>query len=85
MDTNEDILLEIDQSIINEATRCVHNHQCLTNNEFICRLAKVESFVGKEIMFVDCENNACKYITHFGYAHVCSCPVRIELHKKYQI
>jgi hypothetical protein len=85
METSGEMLLEIDQRIIDETTYCKHNCGCLRNKDYLCRLAKVESFVGKEVLFIHCGNRSCNYKIHFGYGQVCHCPVRIEIHKKFQL
>ena len=63
-------------------TKCPFNFTCLSNtNKIRC---KIESNVGNTVLFVKSTNGStCNYRTNFGEGHICSCPVRNEIYKKY--
>lgn len=74
---------KISKDVINNTTRCKKNFSCLSGENPICR---VELCVDDKIHFIKCANNEpCSYKIPFGYSFVCICPVRKELHNKYNI
>jgi len=75
--------MEIDYEIVEKTTSCNKCYDCLSNPEQI--LCKVESIVGDDIIFVKCTNNEfCSYKMAFGNLHICNCPMRNEIYKKYK-
>ena len=79
---NKKIIYTIDEDIIKEADRCEFEYGCLTVKSHPC-LAKVENTIALSIRFVACTNYACNYNSSFGKGIVCHCPVRNEIHRKY--
>ena len=71
--------------IIEEADKCQKGHACLTNPHYkLCEVnfQHEKSHTG----ILACEYGSdCPYSSHIGAQHVCSCPVRQEIFKKYQI
>ena len=63
---------------------CPKNFACLNGNPDLC---KVEQCLGKEVLFVTClQQGHCPYKIPFGFnGHICACPVRKEIYKKYGI
>ena len=73
----------INKKIIRK-TKCPFNFVCLSNPDKI--LCKAESKVGSTILFVKPTNGSiCNYRTNFGDGHICTCPVRNEIYKKYHL
>ena len=63
---------------------CVNEFNCL-QGEMEC-LCKVTSMVNNNIMHVIClHENTCKYKHHVEDRTICTCPVRLEVYKKYNI
>ena len=74
--------------IVKKAGDCKEGNRCLTGNRGL--LCPVERLIGKsggELAFVRCvQGKQCPFITPFGTSghHVCSCPVRLEIYKRYR-
>lgn len=77
-------IFEINEDILEKTTECKKNLSCLSGEKI--ELCKVELCVEDKIHFIKCKNNEpCNYRVPFGYSHVCICPVRKELHNKYNV
>ena len=76
--------IKIEESIIEAATECERNFECLSNgNNIYC---EVEYCLNKEIYFVKCKyDKLCSYKEPFGSSFLCSCPTRKEIYNKYKI
>ena len=85
MDTEKNNLLKIDQTILNETTKCSNDFECLRNENYVCRTMKVESCIGGTILFMNCKDKLCNYKIYYGNGTICNCPVRKELYNKYKI
>lgn len=73
----------VDTEIVNQAIRCETGHACLTDsNHQIC---SIDHTVSGEVDFVKCNKRRCFYNTRFGDEFICFCPVRHEIHQKYQV
>ena len=74
----------INPEIIKETTEYQHDFQCLKKDRK--PHCEVESFWVKDVMFVRCpECELCNYKLSYGFSHVCHCPTRKELYRKYKI
>lgn len=76
--------LEIDQVIIDKAHKCKRDHACLNGaDKPLCRMEEV---IGNSIFFVCVEKpGSCTFQTSFGLSYMCSCPVRQEVYRKYNV
>lgn len=76
------VKIEIDQKVLDLATRCRNEKRCLKEG---CHCKVVDSVAGK-VFFVEGEaGRTCSYCLSFGDARYCNCPVRQELHRKYKL
>jgi len=75
--------MEIDQKIIAKTVRCEKNFACLTNPNHV--LCKINYNVNALVYFIDSiDRLPCPYKNSFGFTSFCTCPVRIEIFKKYR-
>lgn len=75
--------MEIDKKIIGRTLNCTENCACLTDADKI--ICEVESNVNNELLFVKCVSQCNnKYKDSFGFGHICNCPVRKEIFRKYE-
>jgi hypothetical protein len=73
----------ISQDIINNTTKCNRNRECLDGKNCYC---EVERIINDQVAIVNrLRASECNYQTHFGSIILCSCPVRIELSRKYGV
>ena len=85
MDTDKNKLLEIDQKTIKETIHCDNNFECLRNENYVCRVAKIERCIGGKVLFIECKDRFCNYKIGFGDGTICTCPTRKEIYNKYHI
>lgn len=79
------VKFKVPLEVIQEADRCPNGHACLSDPHY--RLCGVEIKHGKaHVGILTCgrETN-CPYSSHIGIYHVCICPIRQEIFRKYQI
>jgi hypothetical protein len=78
------MVLDIDNSVLNDTTSCERTYACLKGKEHI--YCKVKEIVVDKIHFISCLNKSyCNYKVDFGLSQVCSCPTRIEIFKKHKL
>ena len=74
--------LTISQEIIDQATECDRDFSCLVNSsEPSCKI----SACIKNAYFIDNLERTCPYNIEYGHQHLCTCPVRKEIYRKYGI
>ena len=75
--------IEIDSTIIEQATACEKSLSCLTGTfEGLCRVVRC---VSGTVHFIECEEGLyCRYQVSFGEGFFCDCPVRKEIHNRYK-
>ena len=66
-------------------TTCEHDYSCLTKekcgNRNIC---DVSFSAGECVLFINnIEQAICNFRMSYGYSHVCTCPTRYEIYRKY--
>ena len=75
-------MLEIENKIIEETTKCEKEFACLASHAQKC--CKVEHSVAGKVLFVESlDENECRYKVHFGYSFMCTCPTRKEIYLKH--
>jgi hypothetical protein len=74
----------IDEKTLKETTKCVNDFECLKDENYTCRVVKVESCINKEVLFIDCKRFTCPYKVTWGNGVICSCPTRIEMYNQYK-
>ena len=75
--------IEIPENIIDKADRCSKNHICTGDGGELC---KVVCYMKDNLCFVKCLNAGdCSYLEPHVKTKLCTCPVRIEIYKRYRI
>jgi hypothetical protein len=75
-------MLEISETARSKTTRCEFNFECLADGK--CQDCKIDGALGdRELFVVRTQYKDCFYCFPFGYAHICSCPARNEIYRKY--
>lgn len=66
-------------------TQCRENFPCLQKPD--CCRCVVEACISSRYLFVKPQGTTvCPYLVEFGFtSHVCGCPVRNELYRKYSV
>jgi len=77
-------MVEVDEKIIKETTKCNWGMECLGNENHVCQIAKIVDCVNGKVHFVNCDENNCKYKLGFGDSKICICPVKIEIFNKHK-
>ncbi len=82
-----DIRFEIEKSLVDLADKCPGGHPCLDGKESLhCRVSFSVEKGEDEYIFIKCpEGGGCSYRLSFGQTHVCTCPVRMQIYRKYGI
>ena len=74
---------QIHEATKNRATKCSYNLECLENEKWkTCSIEKELS--GGLFVKHLCIQKYCNYFLYFGSHHICICPVRVEIYKRYQ-
>ena len=74
----------VSEEIKSTATKCNRMHECLTWSRD--RLCKVTSTVNGNELYVACEHGKdCDYQHAVEGRTLCTCPVRLEVYRKYNI
>jgi len=78
-------LYEIEEEVVRRAYLCPRDHVCLTGKDGLyCKVTDLMKGSSDEAILVDCRKGiVCPYLKAFGKTHVCGCPVRREIHKRY--
>lgn len=73
----------VSQESKDKASRCPFDFQCLSDEKFpICSVGKEINDYGFFIKDTVRTGN-CSHRISYGFAHICRCPVRMEIFKKY--
>ena len=76
--------IKIPQDIIHKATKCSKNFRCLSVDTH--SLCKVVCSMNNDILFVKCmDDNDCSYFEPHDKTKLCTCPVRIEIYRRYHV
>jgi len=77
--------MKIDQKVIEKTIHCKKEFECLRDVHTSCCINhKVVRCVEKRVLFVKCMDCLCHYNMTYGVNNiVCSCPVRVEIYRKY--
>jgi hypothetical protein len=78
---------KIDDKIVKQAHKCTRDHICLSGNGGLyCKVTyyMVGSNKNDKAALIECpKDQGCPYCQSFGNTHICQCPVRMELFKRY--
>lgn len=77
------MLFEVSKAIREQTKKCRHKFRCL--KEGGCAECAFEAPISESLIFVtpNHDHGSCAYITSYGNGHVCSCPTRCEIYRKY--
>lgn len=71
----------IPREIIQEAKKCTKGHACLTDNDY--HLCGIRITTENHARMVCGKDSDCPYSSQMGDKHVCTCPVRHAIYRKY--
>lgn len=72
---------QIDKNILKKAPKCPNGYICQKPGGKPC--CEIVESINDSVFFTKYRNPlGCPYQHSFGSAHMCSCPVRIELYRK---
>jgi hypothetical protein len=75
--------LQISEQILNDTTRCRKNFICLTEIKSLCKIKYCLS--GKSFIIKPEKHKPCSYMVFIENVVLCSCPIRKEIYKKYNV
>lgn len=83
----EDAEFQIDGKLVERADRCQRGNPCLGGGEGLhCQVRFSVQKDDDHYIFIECrEDDGCSYRLTFGQTHVCTCPVRAEIYRKYSV
>jgi len=77
------IKFDISQGIIDSAAECMNHLACLSGAGRIC---KVKKHADARVMFVRKRSHQnCPFAIPLGADCICTCPVRVEIFRKYRV
>jgi len=86
------VKIEISEDVIKQTIKCHSNFSCLDDEENPkcperLDMCPVENHINGRMVFVDFNKDpSCDYSMPFGENHrICSCPVRNEIYKRYNL
>jgi hypothetical protein len=75
---------KIGKQILRKASKCERRLSCVFGDD-LYRLPDIEDVMGEVVHFVMCSDKSCPYLVSYGFlGNACSCPVRIEIYRKYR-
>jgi hypothetical protein len=74
---------EVSEEARQKAEKCQHGYACLSDHK--SPRCAVRSSVRGVLFVNDRAADHCPYGMSFGYSHICTCPVRWEIHNRYGI
>ena len=81
---NIPVKLDIGIDVVRQAAKCHINNACLSDPDY--KLCKIDYVMTDEVFFLKCLNDqACAFRTTFGDVTVCTCKVRKEIFRKYEV
>lgn len=73
---------QISEDAKKRTTKCCFNYECLNNVKWdTCNIEK-EISGGLSIKYM-CKEKYCNYLLYFGAVHICMCPIRVEIYRRY--
>jgi len=78
------VKFDISADVVRQAAKCHIDHACLSDPGY--ELCKIDYVMTDEVFFLKCLNNQpCAFRTTFGDVTVCTCKVRKEIFRKYEV
>jgi hypothetical protein len=82
-------MLSVSEDTLKETTGCPKSFNCLSGEtDSLCQVEYALKYSSTPIAFVEMPENrfcTCDYCGYFGTSSTCSCPIRIELFKRFSI
>lgn len=76
--------LQISDEILTKTSQCPYDFVCLTGDQY--PKCPVENLIGETSLFIkSVKVDHEPYKMSFGNGHLCTCPTRKEIYKKYTI
>jgi len=77
--------LHVNNDTLLQTTKCIKHLKCLRGE--VHRFCKVRDTVrsGAFVFIEGAEDNSCLYHVKSDAVHICTCPIRAELHSRYDI
>jgi len=78
--------IEVNENVIDKTTHCDHDFLCLSDEWKQCGIVK--ALIADNLLYVDFDwgqRRNCSYMVSFGSGYYCTCPIRIEIYKRYGI
>jgi len=72
---------EVSGETLQRTDKCWRSFACLSSDEEI--VCPVRDYISGVLFVARKAETYCPYDVTFGYSHICSCPVRREIHKRY--
>lgn len=78
---------EIDDDILKAAVACGKGHMCVSRGQRpYCSPVELMRGEGQDAALIECpEDRGCPYCQSFGETHICQCPVRLEILRRYGV
>ena len=73
----------ISREIIDSASECLNQLACLSGTRKMCKVKKHEA--GRVMYVRSCGHENCPFAIPLGADCVCTCPVRVEIFRKYRV
>ncbi len=79
---NTEMAMQVSEEARQRTDKCQRGFACLSPDQkpgcAVRRAVRHALFVNRE------DSPSCSYDMGFGYSHICSCPVRWEIHSRYE-
>jgi len=75
--------INISQTILDSASECLNQQVCLSGGKAMCKVKKHEE---SRVLFVKQHGHLnCPFSIPLGADCICTCPVRVEIFRKYRV
>jgi|WetSurMetagenome_2_1015567.scaffolds.fasta_scaffold167295_2 hypothetical protein len=78
------MIYEIAEPTKKRAAKCPYSLECLSNDKWNTCYIEDELSGGLSVKKI-CTQKFCNYFLYFGSRHICICPVRVEIYRRYNI
>ena len=78
------MIYEISEPTRKRTVKCPYSFECLSNEKWITCYIEDELSGGLSVKKI-CSQKFCNYFLYFGSRHICICPVRVEIYRRYKI
>jgi hypothetical protein len=75
---------QIGEDTKKRTTKCPYNFECLNNKKWDTCCIEKELSGGLVIKNIS-RQKFCNYFLYFGSRHICMCPIRVEIYRRFNI